>query len=125
MWVILKRDWPHLKLNKRWGFIDKYENIKVQPLYSRVTPFHNGLSIVTSAKGYNMINQKGKKLSSQDFEGLERLENGKYLVTRNNLFGLLDTMGQLTVNVKYEYLKDLDNSFCYYKKIQPIRVDHR
>ena len=105
-----------MKLRGKWGFIDKYERIKVQPLYQQVGVFQEGLAVVKTSRGYSVINKDGKQLCPPDNDRLTLLESGNWLMEREGRFGIMDRHGRTLINVKYEHLQELGNGFAIIKK---------
>lgn len=49
--------------NDRWGFVDKDDNIVIEPQYEGVTPFYHGVSIVIYGQHWKVIDKAGNELS--------------------------------------------------------------
>ena len=49
----------------RWGFVDENLNIVIEPVYSSVTPFYHGVSVVGLYDSWRVIDKTGKDVPSK------------------------------------------------------------
>ena len=89
-----------------WGFIDTSSAIVVPPTYSFARDFVNDVGIVECEGKWGMVNKKAEILIPCQYDGVQFLENTENKIIKVYLqrpkYGLIDTLGQLTVSAIYE-----------------------
>ncbi|MBK8566382.1 MAG: WG repeat-containing protein [Saprospiraceae bacterium] len=89
-----------------WGYIDTTGTLSVTPQFSFARDFINQVGIVESDFKWGMVDRKGRQLLPCKYDELGFLENTDNKVLRvfkkEEKYGLIDTLGQLTVGVQYE-----------------------
>ena len=104
-------------LKGKWGFINKQEELTVQPYYKEVKPFRNEFAPV---KNYNnkwlFIDKKGKAINSSVYENFYETKNNKYIVLKNKKQGITNSNGKEILAPKYDYIEDLGDNFLKVKK---------
>lgn len=92
----------------KWGVIDTTAFTVVQPKYEIVQEFVNGVSLVKSKGKWGVIDQLGNHILPPQYDGvtfLKGTDNQMVKVTVNaQKYGLMDTLGQLLVDLKYDDL---------------------
>ncbi|MCU0348471.1 MAG: WG repeat-containing protein, partial [Saprospiraceae bacterium] len=89
-----------------WGYIDTAGAIAVPPQFGYAKDFVNDVGIVELGGKWGMVDKKGKQLLPCKYDELGFLENTGNKVLRvfkkEEKYGLIDTLGQLTVSAQYE-----------------------
>ena len=89
-----------------WGYVDTTGEVVVQPQYSFARDFVNEVGIVSLENKWGLISTTGKSLVPCEYDGLHFMESTGNSILRiynnNQKFGLIDTLGQVTVNLKYD-----------------------
>ena len=89
-----------------WGYIDTSSTIVVPPQYSFARKFVNEVGIVECEGKWGMVNNKAEVLIPCNYDGVQFLENTENQIIRvyrqQPKYGLIDTLGQLTVNAVYD-----------------------
>ena len=89
-----------------WGYIDTLGQVRIKPAYTYVEPMLNGAGLVNCEGKWGMVNQNGTNLINCQYDQIEFLENTDNRMVRVYLeqpkYGLIDTLGQLTVSAIYE-----------------------
>ncbi|AIQ42330.1 WG repeat-containing protein [Paenibacillus sp. FSL R7-0312] len=89
------------------GLIDSSGREKVKPLYSFIAPFAEGRAVVSDAKGYTFIDEKGKEVTSARYDYLNSLHEGRALFSKqnttggNSYYGYLDAQGKEVLPAVY------------------------
>ena len=86
----------------KYEFYDKDGNKMFDKTFERINNFdNNSLARVSENKtSYYLINTKGKKVSDE-YDSISN-NNDNYIVTKNNLKGILNSKGKLVIEPKYK-----------------------
>ncbi|MCB0566595.1 MAG: WG repeat-containing protein, partial [Phaeodactylibacter sp.] len=89
-----------------WGYIDTAAQVIVPPQYTFAKDFVNDVGIVECHDKWGMVNRDADILIPCSYDGVQFLENtGNKIVRvyiREPKYGLIDTLGQLTVSAVYD-----------------------
>ncbi|MFK7809495.1 MAG: WG repeat-containing protein [Saprospiraceae bacterium] len=96
--------------NCSWGYVDTTGSVVVTPQYDHAEEFTSEVGMVELENKWGLVNKEGKTLIPCEFDGigyLEKTEN-KIIRIHNNKpkYGLIDTLGQVRVNLDYDKLSD-------------------
>ena len=94
----------------KWAYLDKDENIVIQPIYVEAGPFENGLAVVKNESGYGFINKTGNVILSETYSSIKRLDTF-ILLERNGLYGLADTKGKLIWDPQFDKITLINNEY--------------
>ncbi|GJM33287.1 MAG: hypothetical protein DHS20C18_22880 [Saprospiraceae bacterium] len=93
-----------------WGYLDTTAHTVIAPQYTFVENFTNDVGLVECDDKWGMINRKGDTLIPCKYDGIQFLENTNNQIVRVYVqapkYGLIDTLGQLTVSAIYDELGD-------------------
>ncbi len=100
-----------VKINNKFGYKNKQEEIIVEPKYDQASHFEGGLAIVRIGEKWGAINNKGETLIEMKFNKLHSFWNGMTEFEINKKWGFIDTTGKIVIPAKYEnvypFLEDL------------------
>lgn len=89
-----------------WGYIDTLGRVQVSPSYTFARDFTNEVGIVECDEKKGMINLNGETLIPCNYDGIDFLENTDNQIVKvfveQHKYGLIDTLGQLTVSAIYD-----------------------
>ncbi|MCB9273330.1 MAG: WG repeat-containing protein [Lewinellaceae bacterium] len=89
-----------------WGYMDTSAQVIVPPQYSFARDFVNNVGIVECNGKWGMVNRKADILLPCRYDGVQFLENTDNKIVRVYIrepkYGLIDTLGQLTVSAVYD-----------------------
>lgn len=89
-----------------WGYVDSTGKIVVEPRFTFAQDFVNNVGIVECNNKWGMVNRLGNATIPCEYDGIEFLENTDNQMVRVYVqqpkYGLVDTLGQLTVDAVYE-----------------------
>ncbi|MGZ4064751.1 MAG: WG repeat-containing protein [Bacteroidia bacterium] len=93
-----------VKVNGKWGFINKKGEMIIQPKYDRAEhTYSSGLNIVEDKEGYFLIDNAGKALSGEHYTA--RLFNSRdHIISFKNKmgrWGALDSTGKIMIPFRY------------------------
>lgn len=90
----------------QWGYIDTVGRMVVPAQYSFARDFINGVGIVSCDGKWGMVNRKAEVILACRYDGVQFLENTENQILRVYIrqpkYGLIDTLGRLTVNAIYD-----------------------
>jgi WG containing repeat len=87
---------------KKWGYVDRDGNEKIELKYDRVNPFKNGFGVVTVNGKQHFVDVDGKDLLIADYEIFTTSPEKNFKVRKNNKVGLVDITGKEIIPVIYE-----------------------
>lgn len=91
---------------KKYGYIDAGGNFVIEPLYSFVSDFSEGLAAVSDGEKYKVIDTKGNVVFTTDYY-MPTYKNGSAVFSEtvgdNYLSGYLDKTGKVMIEPKYTY----------------------
>ncbi len=100
--------------NCYWGYLDTIGQIAVQSQFSYAKDFVNDVGIVENEGKWGAVNRADQMVLPAIYDGVHFLENtgNKILRVYNNKqkYGLIDTLGQVTVNLKYDKIGAFNES---------------
>jgi hypothetical protein len=89
-----------------WGYMDTLGQVIVKPQYTYAKDFINEVGIVECSGKWGMVNSKAKILIPCQYDGIDFLENTNNEIIKVYIkqpkYGLIDTLGQLTVSATYD-----------------------
>lgn len=103
-----------------WGYIDTLGQVQIKPTYTFVQDMLNGAGLVNCADKWGMVNTSGTELIACRYDKIEFLANTDNRMVRVYLqqpkYGLIDTLGQLTVSAIYEEIGSFSDGRLAVKK---------
>lgn len=103
-----------------WGYIDTLGQVKIKPAYSYVEKMLNGAGLVNCEGKWGMVNTEGQELIACQYDKIEFLKSTGNTMVRVYLeqpkYGLIDTLGQLTVSAIYEEIGSFSDGRLAVKK---------
>ena len=103
-----------------WGYIDTAGIIVTAPVYDFAKDFVNEVGIVECEGKWGMVNLQGDVLIKCDYDGINFLENTDneilQIFINRQKYGLIDTLGQVTVSLMYDELGDFSEGRLSVKK---------
>lgn len=91
-----------VKLNGKWGFIDKYGNEVIPCRYERAYSFSEGLSGIKINGEYAYIDKLGKVIISCKYDEVKSFSEGLASFKVNGKWGYIDKTGREVIPAKYE-----------------------
>ena len=109
-----------------WGFIDIDGNTIINYDYKATRPFYEGKAAVTPKKEIDgkpnrkekcgFINHQGELIIPQIFEGADmKFSNGFCAVWNNNLYGYIDTKGDIAIPFEFDFTDRFSEGLAAFK----------
>ena len=127
-------DLAAVKVNQKWGYVSKNGDIKIPAQYEEANLFQAGSAVIRKNGKYGLIGTRGESILATKYDEMipliertnymnnqiEKLttNNPLYRVKLNKSYGIVDSRGNIVMDVKYEMI-DLDRT-DYYHDIDPI-----
>ena len=96
-----------VKLNGKYGFIDKSGNEVIPCKYDYVQGFHEGLALVKQNYKIGFIDKTGNQVIPCIYDVAWEFLDGLTRVKQNNKWGFVDKNGKLITPVKYDNIKHI------------------
>jgi hypothetical protein len=106
--------------------LNGYKNIKgeiiVKPIYKNASVFNQGLAIVSTDKGWTVINNKGNQIV--EFGGIpgaiySNLEYKYIRHKKNDKWGFIDRKGNVIIDYQYDDTKDFNEGLA------PVKIENK
>ena len=101
--------------NDYFGFIDTSATISIPAIYDALTPFVEGLSVVTKNDSVFFINKNNKNVFNQFFTEAFTFNNGIAPVKQNNKWLFINRQGQI-ISETFDEINELSNNYYVFKK---------
>lgn len=94
-----------------YGLINQFGQFIVHPQFSFINPFSESRAVVMDDKGFKVINERGKVLTSKAYSYISNYQNGRALFAGTAedgryLYGFLNKQGKEVIPLKYESAND-------------------
>ena len=91
-----------VKLNNKWGFVDKTGNEVIPCKYDWADDFEEGLSKVRINDKWGYIDKTGREICPCKYSFITYFSEGLALVKLSGKYGFIDTSGKEVIPCKYE-----------------------
>ena len=91
-----------VKINGKYGFIDKSGNIVINPNFEDANAFSEGLAYVKINGKYGFIDKSGNIVINPNFEDANAFSEGLASVEINGKYGFIDKSGNIVINPNFE-----------------------
>ncbi|CAM3880111.1 WG repeat-containing protein [Pseudomonas wadenswilerensis] len=94
-----------VRINNKWGYMDRKGQLVIPTLYKRPGPFSDGLAgvcLTYSECGY--IDTRGRTVVPFDYdwvEGFDEAKDGLTVVAKGNLFGMINRKGEQVIPLRF------------------------
>ena len=104
-----------------WGVIDRQGNFVIDPIYSWVSSFHDGLAMASIKDGRGFINEYGEVVIDFSFDGVQNFSNGLAAVVVDGKYGYVDRQGEWVITPQYNAAFPFNGEG--YAVIMPVYLD--
>lgn len=92
-----------VRLNEKWGFVDKNGNVVIIPQYDYAQSFSDGLALVQLNDKWSYIDKFGKEIIPLKYDKAWSFRDGRALVELDGKYGFIDKIGKEVIAPKYYY----------------------
>jgi len=96
-----------VKMDNKFGFLDKNSDIKIAADYDAASSFSGGLAAVQKRKKWGYINKDGKTIIPFRYDAAYAFKNGLALVEKEDIWSYINIKGDV---IWRESLNDMDRS---------------
>ena len=122
-----KYDWEYdfygglalVKLNGKWGYVDKSSKEVIPCKYDDACHFNNGLAKVKLNGKWGYINKKGEEVISLKYDTISSFSDGLARIKLNEKYGYVDKKGKEVVPCKYDW----SSEFC--NGLFPVKLSNK
>ena len=102
-----------VKLNGKWGFVDKSGKVVVPLKYDFPDDFSEGLATVTLKGKWGFIDKSGKEVVPLKYDAVWKFSEGLACVDLNGKKGFIDKSGNEVVHLKYDVADDFSEGLVW------------
>ena len=114
-----------VKVNQKWGLIDKTGSTIVSPEYDAIGDFYQyGYAIIQEEGKVGVMNKAGKIVVRVAYEDLQVLDSTLFAVVENDHWKVINLAGQAVLDDDYERVKIWQKSFLFFSKA-PNQIEIR
>lgn len=94
-------------------YIDKENKRLFSRIFSEATGYKNGVALVKTNEHTLLINRSGQSIQ-EAFDEINEPSENLYIVKKNQLYGAINSKGQMVIPCVYKKLGDFKNGYAYY-----------
>ncbi len=103
----------------RWGFIDKSGKIVIEPRFSEVSEFRNGIAVaevpIMSEWKSGFIDKTGNWVIEPIFDDASQFSEGLSRVFVNGKYGFIDERGKVAIPARFSWARDFSEGLACVK----------
>lgn len=112
---ILSEGLVSLKINDKWGFVDKTGKIIIEPEFEYAYEFREGLASVMLNGKFGVIDNTGKIICKPQFDSINNFTEGLLIVRDNGKYGLINSSGKIIIEPKFDYVSSFSEGLISIK----------
>ena len=101
-----------VKLNEKWGFVDRTGQMAIPCQYDSAGQFSDGLAAVRLNGKWGFIDQTGRVVIPCQYDSAGQFDDGLALVRLNGKYGYIDQTGREIVPCQYDKVWDFSNGMA-------------
>lgn len=103
-----------VKLNNKWGFIDKTGEEILPLIYDEASPFSDGLAVVRQGEKLFVIDKSGKEIFPIHYEAISSMgfREGLVVVKKDGKCGYMDKTGKLVIPATFSWAADFSEGLA-------------
>lgn len=94
-----------VKLNGKWGFVDRDGNVVVEPKYAKVEKFNNGFARFYKGRKFGLLNENGNEIVGAVCDDVYLNYNGGILISDGKQAWFSKESGKVACSFKYDIIK--------------------
>lgn len=108
------------KSGSRCGYIDKFNNLKIQPQFIDLHPFSEGMAAVVVDSKWGYIDTKGTMVIKPQFDKVHDFHEGLAVVEVNDKWGCIDKSGKMVINPQFDFIY-----YNFSEGLAPVEVNNK
>jgi hypothetical protein len=92
-----------VKVNGKYGFIDRSGKVVIAPTYDKAEPFQEGLSAVRLGNKYGFIDSEGHMVIPPQFDDASSFSEGLAKVKVGTQWGYIEKSGKMVIEPQYKF----------------------
>lgn len=99
-----------IKQHKKYGALDAYGNLIIQPQFEKLGDFKNGMAYYMNNGHYGFVSKNGS-FSKSPYQWVSDFDDKKIaVIKKNNLYGLTNSNDELILDPKYDLIVKAKNN---------------
>lgn len=111
-YLLATTDFLPVLVDGKWGFINPSGVEMIEPRYSSVQLFSEGLALFENGDQVGFVAKNGLEVVPPMYDDAEDFHNGMAIVFRDGLCGAVDRSGRLSVPLIYDEISDFSNGIA-------------
>jgi len=92
------------RIDGKWGYTDKEDNVVIEPTYDYANPFNNGIAKVVRNNRWGFIDTNNVEIVPLVYDVILKSEDGLLPVYKDGKWGLIDSLNNQIVVPQYDFL---------------------
>jgi len=109
-------DLSDVRVGELWGFVDKTGKFVIEPQFTFVTPFHEGIAMVKDQSGQRAIDKKGRTIFALPSDGSREVfgwfSEGRAVAFDGRHSGYIGVDGQWIIQAQYDRAEDFSGGLA-------------
>jgi WG containing repeat len=101
-----------VKINGKWGYIDKTGKFAIKPQFDSAQPFSEGLAGVRIGQQWGYINKTGKFVVGPQFEFVSCFSDGMGRIVVGGRKGFVDKTGKIVIEPNFDYAQSFSEGLA-------------
>ena len=106
-----------VKINDKWGYIDKTGKIVIEPKFQLARDFNEGIAVVSTNGRYGTIDKKGEFIITPRFNYVLNFCQGLATVKVNSKYGVINKTGKVVIQPIF------DDTFSFNEGLAAVKVN--
>jgi hypothetical protein len=96
-----------------WGYIDETGSFILQPMYNMAKDYNSGVGLIKNLDEWYYVNRNGSIINNTgNYIARYNFSEGFARVEQNNLWGFINTKGEIVIQPKFTAVRDFKNDIA-------------
>ncbi|MFN8578142.1 MAG: WG repeat-containing protein [Candidatus Sericytochromatia bacterium] len=106
-----KNGYARVKIDNKWGIIDKNYNYVINPIYDYINNFSEDYALFLKNRKSGFVNIKGKELGKY-FDSALSFSEGLAPVSVDNIWGYINSFGDFVIKQRFDKAEQFNNGLA-------------